>query len=58
VVISLTGSDLVAKVDAILAFRSQLSTFFTDRADLERQVNGYATAVGGERVWKRIEKFG
>jgi LmbE family N-acetylglucosaminyl deacetylase len=58
VVISLTSSDLVAKVDAILAFRSQLSTFFTDRADLERQVNGYATAVGGERVWKRIEKFG
>lgn len=40
-----------AKIDAILAYRSQLSTFWTDNADLERQVFGYLDAVGGERVW-------
>lgn len=50
-IIALAETDLAAKLEAILAFRSQLSTFFTDRADLERQVKGYAAAVGGERVW-------
>ncbi len=50
--VALAEADLVAKIDSILAFRSQLSTFFTDRADLERQVKGYAASVGGERVWK------
>jgi LmbE family N-acetylglucosaminyl deacetylase len=44
---------LAAKIESILAFRSQLSTFFTDRADLERQVRGYAAQVGGERLWRR-----
>lgn len=41
------------KIEAILAFRSQLSTFFTDRTDLERQVLGYMAQVGGERLWRR-----
>ena len=50
----LATADLAAKIEAILAFRSQLSTFFTARADLERQVRGYAKRVGGERVWKRV----
>jgi LmbE family N-acetylglucosaminyl deacetylase len=52
-VVSLTEVDLAAKIEAILAFRSQLSTFFTDRADLERQVRGYAASVGGERLWRK-----
>ncbi|MCB0117146.1 MAG: PIG-L family deacetylase, partial [Caldilineaceae bacterium] len=38
-----------AKIQAILAYRSQLSTFWTDNADLERQVFGYIDEVGGER---------
>lgn len=52
--VALTEADLAAKIEAILAFRSQLSTFFTDRADLERQVKGYAASVGGERVWRNV----
>ncbi|MEZ4633983.1 MAG: hypothetical protein R2856_03230 [Caldilineaceae bacterium] len=40
-----------AKIQAILAYRSQLSTFWTDNADLERQVFGYIDEVGGERIW-------
>ena len=51
-VIDLDARDLQAKIEAILAFRSQLSTFFTDRGDLERQVTGYAELVGGERLWR------
>lgn len=52
---ALTAEGLRAKVQAILAFRSQLSTFFSDRADLEQQVRSYAALVGGERVWRRTE---
>lgn len=51
--IALSASDLDARIEAILAFRSQISTFFTDRADLERQVKGYVASVGGERLWRR-----
>lgn len=50
----LSEAALRAKIEAILAYRSQLSTFWTDRADLERQVRGYAERVGGERVWRRM----
>lgn len=51
--IAVSPAGMEAKIEAILAFRSQLSTFFTDRADLERQVRGYAEAVGGERIWHK-----
>ena len=57
-VFALDAADLQAKIESILAFRSQLSTFFTDRADLERQVKGYAAQVGGERVWEKIKRAG
>jgi LmbE family N-acetylglucosaminyl deacetylase len=50
-VIPLDVVALEAKCDAISAFRSQLSTFFADRADLEAQVKGYAARVGGERTY-------
>jgi len=49
----LSEAALQAKIEAILAYRSQFSTFWTDRADLEHQVRGYAERVGGERVWRR-----
>lgn len=49
--IALTSDAIEAKITAILAFASQLSTFFTDEADLRRQVGGYVASVGGERLW-------
>lgn len=55
-VVPLSEADLAAKIEAILAYRSQLSTFFADRADLERQVKSYAASVGGERVWQKRYK--
>jgi LmbE family N-acetylglucosaminyl deacetylase len=51
IVIPVNGEGQRAKIEAILAYRSQLSTFWTDNADLERQVFGYLDKVGGERVW-------
>lgn len=44
---------LQAKIKAILAYRSQLSTFWSDQQDLEAQINDYVQTVGGERLWRR-----
>lgn len=52
-VIPLSAVALTVKIAAIAAFRSQFSTFFTDEDDLAAQVRGYASQVGGERVWRR-----
>ena len=54
-VLPIGDAGLRAKYDAIWAFRSQLSTFFGDRADLEQQVGEYTRQTGGERLWRRIE---
>jgi LmbE family N-acetylglucosaminyl deacetylase len=54
-IIPLTSADLAAKVAAIAAYSSQLSTFFHGRADLEQQIHQYAARVGGERLWQRIK---
>ena len=53
-VVTLDERDLRAKTAAVAAFRSQLSTFFRDQKDLEAQIGGYATLVGGERRWRRL----
>ena len=55
-VFSLNDVDQQRKVSAILAFVSQMSTFFTDEDDLNRQVRGYAQQVGGERVWRKTSQ--
>jgi LmbE family N-acetylglucosaminyl deacetylase len=53
-VVTLDEDALRAKYNAVAAFRSQLSTFFTSQADLEAQIGGYAASVGGERRWRRL----
>jgi LmbE family N-acetylglucosaminyl deacetylase len=47
------AASLRAKFDAVMAYASQISTFFRDRADLERQIGGYTAQIGGERRWRR-----
>jgi LmbE family N-acetylglucosaminyl deacetylase len=53
------GDEAVrAKARAILAYRSQLSTFFESESEMEQRVRAYATRVGGEvgpaeRLWWR-----
>lgn len=56
-ILTLTARDIEARISAIVAFNSQLSTFFKDRADLEQQIKSFVSEVGGERIWyKRSEK--
>lgn len=50
--IPLTPADIAAKIEAIAAYTSQVSTFFNGRADLERQIHHHVTNVGGERLWQ------
>ena len=51
--ISIPEKALAAKIKAISAYVSQLSSFFVDLDDLDHQVRIYAQTVGGERYWHR-----
>lgn len=50
--IPLTDAAVQTKIAAIIAFKSQVSTFFQDEADLERQIRTFTASVGGERLWR------
>jgi len=50
--IPLNAADMVAKVEAIAAFRSQLSSFFADKDDIRRQIGENGRLIGGERLWR------
>jgi len=52
-IVVLSEDALAAKIAAINAFQSQVSTFFTDYADLVGQVTAFTKKVGGERLWHR-----
>lgn len=56
-VIALDEAAIRAKIAAIAAFKSQFSTFFTDHADLERQIRTFTATVGGERVWRQTKEI-
>ena len=51
--IALTEAALEAKIRAISAYESQLSSFFRNHEDLDTTVRQYDQMVGGERVWQR-----
>ena len=52
-----TAQDLNAKLAAISAYESQLSSFWVDGADMRQRVTDYAVRTGGgapaERLWVR-----
>ena len=55
-VIPLAADDLVAKIDAIAAYASQITTFWADRAAMVAAVTAYALSCGvgdapAERSW-------
>jgi LmbE family N-acetylglucosaminyl deacetylase len=47
----LTAIDLEAKATAIVAFRSQLSSFFAHESEVLERVTAFAATRGGERLW-------
>ncbi len=51
-VVAVADTAVLARGTAILAYVSQVSTFFADESDLRAQVAAYVTAVGGERLWQ------
>jgi LmbE family N-acetylglucosaminyl deacetylase len=51
-VIQLTEEAQATKLEAIACYRSQLSTFFSNRDDMNEQVQAYHRRVGGERLWR------
>lgn len=52
-IIPLSEAALAARIAAIAAFTSQISSFFADHADMARQVTARVRAGGGERLWRR-----
>lgn len=52
-VISLSEAGIAARIEAITAFASQVSTFFNGRSDLETKLHHQIHLVGGERIWHR-----
>jgi LmbE family N-acetylglucosaminyl deacetylase len=53
-IVPLSEAAVEAKIEAVAAYKSQLSTFFEDRADLEKAIRQQVEEVGGERIWRRI----
>lgn len=47
----ISEAGIRARIRAIKCYRSQLSTFFKDNQDLEKQIRAFIDSVGGERVW-------
>lgn len=54
--IPLSEGALAAKIKAIAAYESQLSTFFRDRADMGNAVRRFTKSVGGERIWRWVRR--
>ncbi|MCP4356462.1 MAG: hypothetical protein GY796_00390 [Chloroflexi bacterium] len=51
--IFLSTAAVQARIEAIAAYTSQVSTFFNGRADLEKQIRYHVQKIGGERVWHK-----
>jgi LmbE family N-acetylglucosaminyl deacetylase len=52
----LTEADLAGQLDSMACYESQLSSFWTDRANMEQAVRDFAGRTGGqapaERIWR------
>ncbi|MCA9958600.1 MAG: PIG-L family deacetylase [Anaerolineales bacterium] len=51
-VIPVSAEGVAARIAAIAAFVSQVSTFFNGRIDLETQIHAQINKSGGERIWQ------
>jgi hypothetical protein len=53
ITVPLSATAVQIRYEAAALFASQFSSFFADRADMERQIGGHIAATGGERLWRR-----
>lgn len=53
VVVALDEAAMAAKIAAVAAYTSQMSTFWADEAAMGAAIRAYAERVGGERYWVR-----
>jgi hypothetical protein len=51
-VVPLDEAALAAKIEAVAAYRSQISSFWPDRAAMAAALRAHALATGGERFWR------
>lgn len=51
--VPVSEAGIVARIEAIAHFASQVGTFFQDRADLETKIRAEIQRCGGERIWQR-----
>lgn len=51
--VALTDANIQAKIEAIAAYESQLSSFFNGRDDLVHKIHAAAQEAQGERLWQR-----
>lgn len=51
---SLTPASLQARIDAISAYQSQISTLFNSTEEMASAVMGQVREAGGERLWQRV----
>jgi LmbE family N-acetylglucosaminyl deacetylase len=51
-IIALAPADLQAKLNAVAAYASQISTFWRDAAAMEAALREFAARVGGEGLWR------
>ncbi len=54
-IIPLSAAALEAKIKAVAAYESQLSSFFRDQDDMAEAVRQYSQSIGGERLWRPVE---
>jgi LmbE family N-acetylglucosaminyl deacetylase len=54
-IIPLSEAAIEAKIEAVASYKSQLSTFYSDRADMENAIRRFTRVTGGERVWVRVD---
>ncbi len=52
--VTLSHADLLARLEAMAAYRSQIGSLFNDAGSMEAAVRSHVARTGGERLWQRV----
>lgn len=56
VTLPVSQNGIVAWQDAVLAYQSQISTFWSDTAEMSLAIQAFALKMGGVKLWSKIEQ--